>query len=147
MANPNPRVRIVRLLQLFAIAYLLVVLAALVLQRRLLYFPTKIPANVIESVAAEHGFAPWKNPAGQIIGWKIPAQGKAVGSVLILHGNAGCALSRDYIAHPIHDAAAVDVFVLEYPGYGRAQARPARQAGTPPPKRPFNCCRPGCPNI
>jgi len=128
MANHNPRVRIVRLLQLFAIAYLLVALAVLVFQRRLLYFPTKIPAGVVESVAAEHGFAPWKNPAGQIIGWKIPAQGKAVGSVLILHGNAGCALSRDYIAHPVHDAAAVDVFVLEYPDYGARAGSPSQES-------------------
>ena len=60
-----------RVLQLLLIAYLLVVLAALIFQRRLIYIPTKIPAEVIESVAAGHGFAPWKNPADQIIGWKI----------------------------------------------------------------------------
>jgi pimeloyl-ACP methyl ester carboxylesterase len=117
---------VVRVLQLLLIAYLLMVLAALIFQRRLIYFPTKIPADVIESVAAEHGFAPWKNPAGQIIGWKMPAKGTAAGSVLIVHGNAGCALSRDYLARPIHDAADVDVFVLEYPGYGARPGAPGK---------------------
>ena len=106
------------MLQLLVIVYLLVVLAVLIFQRRLIYIPTKIPADVIESVAAGHGFAPWKNPAGELIGWKILAQTNAAASVLIVHGNAGCALSRDYLAQPIHDAADADVFVLEYPGYG-----------------------------
>jgi pimeloyl-ACP methyl ester carboxylesterase len=116
------------LLQLLAIAYLLVVLLALIFQRRLLYFPTKIPADVIESVAREHGFSPWWNPAGQLIGWTIPASGKAAGSVLIVHGNAGCALGRDYMAQPIHEAANVDVFVLEYPGYGARPGSPGRKS-------------------
>ena len=117
----------VRVLQLLAIAYLLIVLAVLIFQRRLIYFPTKIPADVIESVAAEHGFAPWKNPSGQLIGWKILAGEASTGSVLIVHGNAGCALSRDYLARPIHDAADMDVFVLEYPGYGARQGSPGRK--------------------
>lgn len=116
------------MLQLLAIAYLLVVLLALIFQRRLLYYPTKIPADVIESVAREHGFSPWKNPAGQLIGWTIPARGKAAGSVLIVHGNAGCALGRDYLAQPIHEAANVDVFVLEYPGYGARTGAPRRKS-------------------
>ncbi len=118
--------RFIRLLQLFVIAYLLVVLAVLIFQRRLIYFPTKIPADVIESVAAEYGFAPWKNAAGDIIGWKILARGTATSSVLIIHGNAGCALSRDYLAQPVHDAADVDVFVLEYPGYGARPGSPGK---------------------
>jgi pimeloyl-ACP methyl ester carboxylesterase len=121
------RRRIFRVLQLILIVYLLLVLLALIFQRRLVYFPTKIPADVIESVAAEHGFVLWKNAAGQIIGWKIPASGAATGNVLIVHGNAGCALSRDYLAQPIHDAADVDVFVLEYPGYGARPGSPGRK--------------------
>lgn len=119
---------LLRVLQLLIIAYLFMVLALLVFQRRLVYFPTKIPANVIESVAAEHGFAPWKNPAGQIIGWEMAARGKADGSVLIVHGNAGCALSRDYLARPIHEATNVDVFVLEYPGYGARPGSPGKRS-------------------
>ncbi len=115
-----------RVLQLIAIFYLLLVLAALIFQRRLIYFPTKIPADVIESVAAGHGFAPWKNSAGDIIGWKILARTHATASVLIVHGNAGCALSRDYLAQPIHNAADVDVFVLEYPGYGARSGSPGK---------------------
>jgi uncharacterized protein len=117
---------LLRVLQLLVIGYLFVVLVVLIFQRRLIYLPTRIPADVIESIAAEHGFAPWKNPAGQIIGWKMPASRTATGSVLIVHGNAGCALSRDYIARPIHDTGAMDVYVLEYPGYGARPGSPSK---------------------
>ena len=119
---------LIRVFQLFVIVYLLVFLAVLIFQRRLIYLPTKIPAGVIESVAAGHGFAPWKNPAGELIGWKMLAKTNATASVLIVHGNAGCALSRDYLAQPIHDAADVDVFVLEYPGYGARTGSPNKDS-------------------
>jgi pimeloyl-ACP methyl ester carboxylesterase len=117
-----------RVLLLLVIVYLLVVLAALIFQRRLIYFPTKIPADLAVQAAAKHGFVPWKNPAGQIIGWKLPATSSPVASVLITHGNAGCAIDRDYLAKPIHDAAPVDVFVLEYPGYGAREGSPSEQS-------------------
>ena len=113
-----------RILLTVAIAYAVLCACAFVFQRRLMYFPTKIPAGVVESVAREHGFSPWQNAAGKIIGWKIPANGAATGSVLIVHGNAGCALGRHYIARPIHDAAPVDVYILEYPGYGAREGSP-----------------------
>jgi pimeloyl-ACP methyl ester carboxylesterase len=117
-----------RVLQLFLIAYLLFVLAVLIFQRRLIYFPTKIPADRVVQAAAEHGFVPWKNPAGQIIGWKLPASGPATSSVLIVHGNAGCAVDRGYLAGPIHVAAPVDVYVLEYPGYGARAGSPDKRS-------------------
>jgi pimeloyl-ACP methyl ester carboxylesterase len=44
--------------------------------------------------------------------------------VLVIHGNGGCALQRGYIAKPIHDAAALDVFILEFPGYGMRAGSP-----------------------
>lgn len=114
------------MLILFATCYLLLCLCAGIWQRRLIYFPTKIPADVVEQVAADHGFVPWRNPAGQIIGWKIPADGTATGSVLIMHGNGGSAIGRDYIAQPIHLAGSMDVFVLEYPGYGARTGSPSK---------------------
>jgi len=117
-----------RILITLAVVYVIFCACVFIFQRSLLYFPTKIPADVVETVAKEHGFVPWKNSGGRIIGWKIPASGPATGSVLIVHGNAGCALSRDYIAQPIHDAADVDVFVLEYPGYGARPGAPTRKS-------------------
>ena len=118
----------VRILQLVIIAYVLFVLAAAIFQRRLIYFPRTIPPALAESAAAELGFVPWRNPSGQIIGWKLPAASSPIASVLITHGNAGCAIDRGYLADPIHDAAPVDVYVLEYPGYGSRGGSPDKQS-------------------
>jgi pimeloyl-ACP methyl ester carboxylesterase len=110
------------------IAYSLFVLAAAVFQRRLIYFPRTIPPALAEPAAAELGFVPWRNPSGQIIGWKLRATSSPIASVLIMHGNAGCAIDRGYLAGPIHDAAPVDVFVLEYPGYGSRAGSPDKRS-------------------
>ena len=120
--------RAVRILQLVIIAYVLFVLAAAIFQRRLIYFPRTIPPALAEPAAAELGFVPWRNPPGQIIGWKYPAASSPVASVLITHGNAGCAIDRGYLAGPIHDAAPIDVYVLEYPGYGSRAGSPGKRS-------------------
>jgi pimeloyl-ACP methyl ester carboxylesterase len=117
-----------RILIAAATAYVLLCICGCAWQRKLLYFPTKIPADAVVQVAAGRGLVPWKNSAGQIIGWKIPASGTATASVLVVHGNAGCAIGRDYLAQPIHDAASVDVFVLEYPGYGAREGSPSKSS-------------------
>ena len=93
-------------------------------QRRLIYFPTRVSSAVAEQAARQDGFTPWRNATGQIIGWTLAANSAPTGSVLVIHGNAGYALERDYIARPVHDAAAVDVFILEYPGYGAREGSP-----------------------
>ena len=108
------------------IGYALVILAVALFQRRLIYVPAKLTAALAESTARENGFVPWRNSANEIIGWQIPASGATTGVVLIVHGNAGFAGERDYLARPIHGAAAVDVFVLEYPGYGARPGAPSR---------------------
>lgn len=117
-----------RVLQLVVIGYLLIVVAVLIFQRRLIYFPTKLSPQAAIHEAADHGFTPWKNATNQIIGWQMAANGTATGSVLIVHGNAGCAVDRDYLAQPIHDAADVNVYVLEYPGYGARQGSPSKSS-------------------
>jgi pimeloyl-ACP methyl ester carboxylesterase len=120
--------RLFRVLMPIIIAYVLLFLAVLLFQRSLLFVPTRVPADVMPQVAMEHGFIPWTNSEGLIIGWKIPAAGETQGSVLIVHGNGGCAANRDYLARPIHDAEPVDVFVLEYPGYGAREGKPSKKS-------------------
>ena len=115
-----------RILIALAVSYFFLCACGYALQRKLLYFPAQIPADAVVQAASEHGFIPWKNNSGQIIGWKIPARSVATGSILIVHGNAGCAIDRDYLAQPVHEAADVDVFVLEYPGYGARPGSPGK---------------------
>jgi pimeloyl-ACP methyl ester carboxylesterase len=116
------------MLQLLLIGYVVVVLLAVIFQRRLIYFPTKLSSDLASQTATERGFLPWTNHAGQIIGWKIPAAGAPEGNALIIHGNAGCAVQRDYLAQAIYGAALLEVYVLEYPGYGARDGSPSLQS-------------------
>src|ERR1019366_1267979 len=128
MPKPNRWKPSLRVLLTLAIIYILFTLVVMCLQRRLIYFPRIIPPGLAEGAAAELGFIPWRNPSGQIIGWKLAASAPPIASVLIAHGNAGCAIDRGYLAGPIHDAASVDVYVLEYPGYGARGGSPCKRS-------------------
>jgi len=108
------------------IGYALVILLVALFQRRLIYVPARLPSAVAESSAGQNGFVPWRNAANEIIGWRMPPIGASTGVVFIVHGNAGFAGDRDYLARPIHNAATVDVFVLEYPGYGARAGSPSK---------------------
>jgi hypothetical protein len=109
---------------LLGIVYVLFVLAVMIFQRRLIYFPTKLSPEVAGQIAAKEGFQPWWNKEGQTIGWWMSRSASSTGSVLIVHGNAGCALDREYFATPIRAVAPVDIFILEYPGYGAREGSP-----------------------
>ena len=117
-----------RVLRTLVLTYVVACVAGCAWQRKLIYFPTTLAPDRVEAIASKRGFVPWKNSVGQIIGWHLPASGTATGAVLIVHGNAGSALDRGYIAKPIHEAASVDVFILEYPGYGARPGSPSQKS-------------------
>ena len=123
MSFRNANVR--RVFLTLAICYGLLLICGCAWQRKLLYFPTKIPAGDVAQASARSGLEPWRNATDEIIGWKLAASSASTGSVLVIHGNGGCALQRGYFAKPIHDAAALDVFILEFPGYGMRDGSPS----------------------
>lgn len=112
----------------FVVGYLGMLVAFTVLQRYLIYVPMKLTPEFAEGAAAKVGFVPWRNKSGGIIGWKLPASSAPVASVLVTHGNAGWALNRAYMAMPIHAAAPLDVYILEYPGFGAREGSPAEKS-------------------
>ncbi len=108
------------------LGYGTIVFVVALMQRRMLFVPTRFDPASGEKIAAGNGFEPWRNASGSIIGWKMSANGATTASVMIVHGNAGSAAGRDYIAQPILSSSAVDVFVLEYPGYGSREGSPSK---------------------
>src|SRR6266536_2768161 len=114
----NWRKHLVQVLTMLAVVYVMIAVGVMVLQRRLIYFPTKMNSVLAEALAAKEGFRPWLNSSGELIGWNMASRGTATGTVLVVHGNAGCALDRGYLVKPPHDAAARDVYVLEPTAYG-----------------------------
>jgi pimeloyl-ACP methyl ester carboxylesterase len=115
---------VLRILFKLTLVYALLCVGGCVFQRRLIYFPAKLDPSSAEQAADREGFLAWRDSSGQVIGWKFPARQSPSASVLVVHGNAGCALDRGYIARPIHDAVPFDVYVLEYPGYGARSGSP-----------------------
>ena len=108
----------------FLIGYTVVLVSFTLLQRYLIFVPTKLSMESAQQTAAKVGFVSWRNQSGQLMGWKLPASSAPTGSVLIVHGNAGWALNRAYMALPIHDAASLDVYIFEYPGFGAREGSP-----------------------
>ena len=97
-------------------------------QRRLIYHPTVMGAEAAETRAREEGLERWSDAAGKPIGWRRLAKGGTpVGSVLITHGNGGCAVHRGHYAEALQAVMAVDVFLLEYPGYGDRPGSPGER--------------------
>jgi len=111
----------------------MVVLLALT-QRSMLYFPSRQDPAALERLAAGHGFEPWRDPEGQVIGYRshaAPDDPRPALAVLVSHGNAGYALHRADYATFLRAAApdhAVSLYLLEYPGYGGRPGSPSQEA-------------------
>jgi hypothetical protein len=56
--------------------------------------------------------------------WKPPAEG----SILIMYGNGSTALGCAYYASDIQKVAALDVYILEYPGYEDRPGKPSQKS-------------------
>jgi uncharacterized protein len=98
------------------------------LQRRLLYFPDREDLAHATAAARQAG-AEALNVSGQFIGWRTrhpTAPPRAI--LLVLHGNAGSALDRLYFRDVFQRAGAVDLVLLEYPGYGPRGGEPSQES-------------------
>ncbi len=100
-------------------------------QRHLLYFPPRTGLASDTLVARSRGLEPWLAPSGAFLGWRAPAPGgAAVARVIVLHGNAGSALDRNYLRQVLQAPGVppLDVFLMEYPGYGPRAGEPTESS-------------------
>ena len=96
-------------------------------QRRLLYFPERSDRGEAEQRARRLGLEPWTDGV-ELVGWRARRPpGAARGRLVVLHGNAGSALDRRYFVEAFGSAAgaALDVYLVEYPGYGPRDGAPS----------------------
>ncbi len=97
-------------------------------QRRLLYFPQRQDLAAATGAARRLGLAPWTH-GDRFLGWRsAPPASPASARLVVLHGNAGTALDRTYLRDVLAAAAPVEVFLLEYPGYGPRPGQPSEEA-------------------
>lgn len=121
--------RWVRVLLFF---YVLVLVLVAVFQRRLIYFPSRASEAEVIAHAASASLEPWRDSEGALIGFlrrerTAPREDdvERPSPVLVLHGNAGFAAHRSYLAQLFPDRS---VYILEYPGFGARPGRPGEPA-------------------
>src|SRR5688572_6673543 len=95
-------------------------------QRAMIYHPVRYAPGALDSVALEQNLKPWFNKESERIGWQPSAPATAAAQVLIVHGNAGSALDRVDFAKGLQCAGPINVFILEYPGYGDRTGKPSQ---------------------
>jgi pimeloyl-ACP methyl ester carboxylesterase len=87
-------------------------------QRAFIYYPEVYDTATVERMAQSHQLVRWTNAAGTNIGFKrmSPTQ-PSQGSVMMMYGNGSTATDSGYYADNIQNVAALDMYILEYPGY------------------------------
>jgi len=109
-------------------AYVAVCLGMGICQRRLLYHPRHVPAEQVEALAKQARLERWRDASGEAIGFKrLSSSQPASGQVLILYGNGGSATGCAHYADDIQGEAALDVFILDYPGYADRTGSPTER--------------------
>ena len=105
-----------RLVFLVLVAFVIFALAYVVLQRKLLYYPSHHRDS--------NGLSQWRHD-GRLIGYarEVPSPANVW---LLLHGNGGQASDRVYALPCFSSRDAV--FILEYPGYGERPGSPSMAA-------------------
>lgn len=108
------------------ISYLLCLLIAFLLQRKLIYFPETRSLEDLQALAEQSNLMLWPSQADYrgLMARNPPVS--ANGTIIVFHGNAGSALNRRYYAEAL-EKLGYRVILAEYPGYGARPGRPSEQ--------------------
>lgn len=136
MSQQSKQVSLIRLGKLFLMfgftLYLILCVTMAVSQRSFIYYPSVYTLPQVDQMAQSAKLERWTNSTGQFIGLKrLSPKQPADGVVLVTYGNGSTAIGSSHYADDIQKVAALDVFILEYPGY---EDRP----GSPSQKNLFN---------
>ena len=106
------------------LAYLLVLVIAMLLENRMIFFPAAYPLGDWRPAGLAPEDAWFEAPDGtKLHGWYLPRENpRAV--VLFCHGNAGNITHRTEILRALDDVVGVSTLVFDYRGYGRSEGRP-----------------------
>lgn len=98
-------------------------------QRSFLYFPQVLSSATVDQMAQSAGLQRWTNAAGANIGFVRRApQPPAQGCVVIMYGNGNTATQCAHYADDLQKAAALNIYILEYPGYEDRPGKPTEKS-------------------
>jgi len=120
--------RVAKLLLLtLAIVYLAICIGMAVEQRSLIYHPRVYDSAQVDRIARANHLERWTDSDGDI-GFERPSPVQpAQGSVLITYGNGSTATGCAHFADDIQKVAALNVYILEYPGYEDRPGKPTEK--------------------
>lgn len=96
-------------------------------QRHLIFVPPHFTTDQVDQKAKAAGLERWRNSSGQAIGMKrLSPQQPAQGRLLIVYGNASWTVGCAHYVNDIQNAAPLDVYILEYPGYADRPGSPSQ---------------------
>ena len=117
-----------RILTLAVIAYVMVCVYVALIQRQMIYHPPEYSTAAVDAAAQSSRLERWKDASGNPIGMKrLSPKQPSDGQVMIVYGNGSCATSCAHYADQLQPAAALDVYILEYPGYADRPGKPSQK--------------------
>lgn len=120
--------RLYRLLSVGFFIYAAGCVGCSLFQRKLIYFPPHYSPDQVNEAARAAGLERWTNASGQFIGMRrLSPRQPADGRILIVYGNGSWTVGCAHYADDIQDRAALDVYILEYPGYGDRAGSPSEK--------------------
>lgn len=97
-------------------------------QRAFIYHPQVFDTATVERMAQSHELVRWTNAAGANIGFKrMSPRQPSQGSIMMMYGNGSTATDSGYYADDIQNVAALDMYILEYPGYEDRPGKPTEK--------------------
>jgi uncharacterized protein len=114
-----------RIVRALLVIYLLVILAAMLFENSLIFFPAPYPSGDWHPVGLKFEDAWFEAADGtRLHGWYVPKE-DARAAVLFCHGNAGNIAGRAYILEILHKHVGVSTLMFDYRGYGRSEGKPS----------------------
>ncbi len=106
--------------------YLSFALAMFLMQRSLLYLPSR-HSDINEAALVARGVQHWPDAAnyqGYLTKSETPAHSEDTATIIVFHGNAGSAIDRLYYRDLLAFTGA-RILLVEYPGYGHRAGKPS----------------------
>ena len=110
---------IIRTLKLALILYVLICILLYIFQEKLIFFPNKLPKDFRFHFKPPFEEINVKTNDGKLLHGLLFTSESAKGLVFYLHGNAGALDTWGGVAERYTDLN-YDVFILDYPGYGKS---------------------------
>ena len=113
-----------RFARLWLVAYLLLLLALMIFEESLIYFPSPYPQGDWQPPGVSFEDAEFQAADGtRLHGWYAHRK-DARAVVLFCHGNAGNVTHRAHTLAALHDLVGASVLIFDYRGYGKSQGKP-----------------------